>query len=132
MVSDRVMTVAVVFEEDVPRLICGYAPQSVRILEGKQSFYDRQKCEWNMHSTVDLVMCFGDFNGHIGKHIDGFDGVNGGFGLGQRNLEGRMLLELSLEKELCASNMWFEAKVRMYQGSVLSPFLFALGLDVVT
>ena len=27
-VSDRVMTVVVVFEEDVLRLICGYAPQS--------------------------------------------------------------------------------------------------------
>ena len=27
-VSDRVMTLVVVFEEDVLRLICGYAPQS--------------------------------------------------------------------------------------------------------
>ena len=27
-VSDRVMTVVVVFEEDVLRLICGFAPQS--------------------------------------------------------------------------------------------------------
>ena len=29
-VSDRVMAVVLVFEEDVLRLICGYAPQSVR------------------------------------------------------------------------------------------------------
>ena len=36
-VSDRVM-ILVVFEEDVLRLICWYAPQS-RSLEGKQSFY---------------------------------------------------------------------------------------------
>ena len=28
MVSDRVMTVVVVFEEDVLRLICGHAPIS--------------------------------------------------------------------------------------------------------
>ena len=28
MVSDRVMTVIVVIEEDVLRLFCGYAPQS--------------------------------------------------------------------------------------------------------
>ena len=35
-VSDRVMTV-VVCEEDVLRLICGYAPQSGRSLEEKQS-----------------------------------------------------------------------------------------------
>ena len=38
MVIDRVMTVVVVFEEDVLRLICGYAPQSGRQLEEKQSF----------------------------------------------------------------------------------------------
>ena len=25
-----------------------------------------------MHSADDLVMCLGDFNGHIGRHIDGF------------------------------------------------------------
>ena len=40
MVSDRVMNVVVVFEEDVLRLICGYAPQSGRSFEEKQSFYD--------------------------------------------------------------------------------------------
>ena len=51
-----------------------------------------------MHSADDLVMCFGEFNGHIDGHIDGFHGV---YGVGQRNVEGRMLLEFCLEKELC-------------------------------
>ena len=23
-----------------------------------------------MHSAGDLVMCLGDFNGHVGRHID--------------------------------------------------------------
>ena len=31
-----------------------------------------------MHSADDLVMCLGDCNGHVGRHIDGFDGVHGG------------------------------------------------------
>ena len=35
-VSDRVMTDVVVFEGDVLRLICGYAPQSGRSFEEKQ------------------------------------------------------------------------------------------------
>ena len=35
-VSDRVMTVVVVIEEDMLRLICGYAPQSRRSFEEKQ------------------------------------------------------------------------------------------------
>ena len=64
------------------RLICGYAPQSGRSLEEKQSFYDELKCEWDMHSADDLVMCLEDFNGHFGRHIDG---VHQGYGVGHRN-----------------------------------------------
>ena len=102
--SDRVMTV-VVFGENVLRLICEYAPQSGASFEEKQSFYDELKCEWDMHSTGDLVMCLCDFNVNICRHIDGFYGVRGGFGVGQRNFEERMLLEFCLEKELCVKYM---------------------------
>ena len=34
------------------------------------------------------------------RHVSGIDGVYGGYGVGQRNLEGGMLLEFCLEKEL--------------------------------
>ena len=43
-----------------------------------------------------------------GMHHDGFDGLHGGYGVGQRNLEGRMLLEFCLDKELCVSNTWLK------------------------
>ena len=77
-------------------------------MEEKQSFYDEQKCESDMHSAGDLVMYLGDINAHAGRHIDEFNGVHGGFGVGQRNLEGRMLLEFCLQKELCVSNTWLK------------------------
>ena len=60
----------------------------------KQSFYDKLKCEFDMHSADDLIICLGDFNGHASRHIDGLDGVHGGYGVGQRKLVGRMLLVL--------------------------------------
>ena len=63
-----------------------------------------------MHSSDYLVMCLGYINGHVGRHIDGFDWVHGVYGVGQRNLERRMLLEFSLVKELCVSNTWFKRK----------------------
>ena len=59
----------------------------------KLSFYDELKCDWDMHSADDLVMCLGDFNGHV----DGLDGVHRTYDVGQRNLEGRMLLEFCLQ-----------------------------------
>uniref|UniRef100_A0A0L8HKL2 Endonuclease/exonuclease/phosphatase domain-containing protein n=1 Tax=Octopus bimaculoides TaxID=37653 RepID=A0A0L8HKL2_OCTBM len=48
----------------------------------------------------------GDFNGHVGKWIQGFEGVHGGNRIGERNMEGRMLLEFC-DEELCVVNTWF-------------------------
>ena len=53
----------------------------------EEVFYDELKGEWDMHSAGDIVMCLGDFSGHIGRHIDGFFGVYGGYSIGQRNLK---------------------------------------------
>ena len=64
------------------RFSCWYAPQIGRCLEEKQSFYDELKCEWDIHSADDQVMCLGDINGHGGRHIDGYNGVHGGYGVG--------------------------------------------------
>ena len=85
------------------RFICGHAPQSGRSLEEK--LYDKLKCEWNMHSVDDLIMCLGDINGHDGNHIYCLDGR---YGVGQRNLEGRLLLVFCLERELYVSNTWLK------------------------
>ena len=37
----------------------------------KISFYGKLKGEWDVHSEDGLVMCLGEFNGHMGMHIDG-------------------------------------------------------------
>ena len=90
------MALGLVFEEDFLSLICGYSPQSVKRLKEKQPLYDELKCEWDMHYADALVMSLGEFNAHVGRRIDVFHGVHGGCGVGQRNLEGGMLLEFHL------------------------------------
>ena len=62
-------------------LIGEYAPQCGRNLEEKRSSYDELKDEWDIHSAGDLAMCLDDLNGHIGRHIDGLDGVYAGYGI---------------------------------------------------
>ena len=49
----------------------------------KAVWYDELKGEWDIHSA-------GDCNRHIGRHIDGFDEVHGGYGEGHlmRFMEG--------------------------------------------
>ena len=61
-----------------------------------------------MHGVDYLVKCLGDINGHIGRYVDEFYAVHRRYSVGRRNLEGRMLLEFCLVKELLVSNTWFK------------------------
>ena len=54
-----------------------------------------------MSEWGELVLDIGDFNGHVGKQIEGYEDVHGGNGIGERNMEGKVLLEL------CVANTWF-------------------------
>ena len=73
----------------------------------KEHFYEDQSGEWTTHHKRELIIRIGDLNGHVGRNIDGFRGVNGGFSIGERNQEGRMLLEFCDAKRLCIANTWF-------------------------
>ena len=55
-----------------------------------------------------MVFGLGDFNGHVGKRIDGFEGIQLGNGFDERNMEGEMLLEFCDEKELSTTNTYFK------------------------
>ena len=101
------MTVVMVFEEEVLRIRCVYGPQSGRTAAEKEHFSDDLRSEWDLHSVGELVLGMGDFNGHVGKRIEGYEDVHGGNGIGERNVEGKMLLEFCDEKELYVANTWF-------------------------
>ena len=70
-----------------------------------------------------------DFNGHPGKRIEGYKGVHGGNGIGERNVEGKML-EFCDEKELCVANTWFrkeeKRKVTYSAGEIRTEIDFVL------
>uniref|UniRef100_A0A0L8IFJ4 Endonuclease/exonuclease/phosphatase domain-containing protein n=1 Tax=Octopus bimaculoides TaxID=37653 RepID=A0A0L8IFJ4_OCTBM len=101
------MTIVLAFEEEVVRGICGYGPQSGIGIAEKEQFFDEIVNEWDLHKVDELVLGMGDFNGHVGKWIQGFEGVHRGNRIEERNVEGRMLLEFCDEKELCVVNTWF-------------------------
>ena len=104
--SDRVMTVVMALEEEVVRIICVYGPQIGRTGAEKKRFYDDLRSEWDLHSVGELVLGMGHFNGQFGKRIEGYEGVHGGNGIGERSVEGKML-EFCDEKDLCEANTWF-------------------------
>ena len=105
--SDRVMVVVLAFGKQVIRVISAYG-QAGRLLEEKHRFYDKLAGEYKLQNPSDVVFKLGDFNGHVGEEIEGFEGVHGGNEIGQRNAEGRMLLEFCDERELCVANSGFK------------------------
>ena len=100
--------VVLAFGKQVIRVISTYGPQAGRPLEEKQRFYDQLAGEYELQNPGEVVFGLGDFNGHVGEEIIGFEGVHKGNGTGKRNVEGRMLLEFCDEKELCVANTWFK------------------------
>ena len=100
---DRVMAIGLVFEEEVVRVICAYAPQSGKP-DAEERFYEEMAREWSVANENELVSGLGDFNCHVGKCAEGFEGIHGRYGTGKRNAEGRMLLDFCDRKELCVAN----------------------------
>ena len=57
-----------------------------------------------MKDTKELTLGIGDFNRHVGKKMDEFEGVHGGNGIEEQNLEGSMLMEFCNQKDLFVMN----------------------------
>ena len=77
----------------VVRIVCAYAPQCGRLMSEKEKFYEEMARGCEVENANKILICLGDFNGHIGKEVDGFEGVYGSYGIGKRNVESRLLLE---------------------------------------
>ena len=59
-----------------------------------------------MDSSSEIIVPLSDFNGHVGKSAEGFEGVHGANDIGKLNAK-RRLLEFCDERELCVANTWF-------------------------
>ena len=53
---DKVMAIGLVFEEEVVRVICAYAPQSGKPVAEKERFYEDMAREWSVANENELVM----------------------------------------------------------------------------
>ena len=51
----------------------------------------------------EFLICLGEFNDHVGEQFDGFDVVDR-FGVDERNVEARLLLEFCDREDLCVAN----------------------------
>ena len=98
------MAIVLTLGREVMRIICLYEPQSRRLDIEKICFYDEMGSKWDLGSSSETIISFGDFNGHVGKYAEGFEGVHMGNGIGKRNAEIRRLPKLCDKRALCMAN----------------------------
>ena len=105
--SDRVMLIKIIIGESVVSFLSVYAPQSGLAESEKEKFYDLvQEVVSGLPESEMLFPC-GDWNGHIGNSANGFEGAHGGFGYGDRNVDGERLLEFAVANNLAIGNSFF-------------------------
>ena len=67
---------------------CAYAPQTGRSAEEKDFLWDQMISVTGSIPASELIVVCGGLNGHVGTNVDGYDGVHGGYGFGERNADG--------------------------------------------
>ena len=106
------ITMCLIFEKKIIRVICVHVPQSGKPDIQKDKFYDKLVDKWHIKRTKEFTLGIGDFNSHVGKKVDRFAGIHEGNGIGEQNLEGGRLLKFCNQKDLSMANTWFKKEKR--------------------
>ncbi|GJY99025.1 retrovirus-related pol polyprotein LINE-1 [Tanacetum coccineum] len=105
--SDRIMEISIVIDGEAVNVINAYAPQVGLSDAEKKRFWDALDELVRECPTDERLIIGGDLNGHIEAATDGYAGVHGGFGFGDRNEEGRTILEFATAHEMVVANSFF-------------------------
>ncbi|CAK1602027.1 unnamed protein product [Parnassius mnemosyne] len=88
---------------------------SIKTQQEREEFWDSMREVLNKCGENERIVMLGDFNGWVGVKRDGYEGVLGTFGDERVNDNGRSLLEVCLEWNLCVANTMFDhKKIHLY------------------
>jgi len=109
--GERLIRVKLAFGKRIINVISAYAPQVGRSDLEKEEFWEELRQMVAKISVGEMLWVGGDLNGHVGRAVDGYEGVHGGFGYGDRNMEGELILEFCDATGMVICNTWFEKKM---------------------
>ncbi|KAH1262515.1 Craniofacial development protein 2 [Glycine max] len=114
--GDRIIVLKLVVGQDTFNVISGYAPQVGLAEHFKVKFWEDLEGVLQDIPQGEKVFLGGDLNGHVGSVARGFEGVHGGFGLGEMNGEGKSILEFSEALDLSIANTWNILSLKKVEG----------------
>ena len=98
-VNDRIIVVKFLIGKRIVTAVSIYTPQCRLSEEEKDKFYDELIAVTSKFGDNELVIVGGDFNGHVGKSSEGYEGVHGGaLVLGVEIRKGRDCLSLEQQQ----------------------------------
>ena len=106
-VSDRIMLIKLLIGESIVTVLSVYAPQTGLDESAKDAFYDSLQTVISTIPDKEIVIPCGDWNGHVGKAADGYEGIHGGSGYGERNPDGDRILDFAVANDLIIANTCF-------------------------
>ena len=117
-VNEHIMCLKVLIGDKLVTCICVYAPETGRSAEEIDSFWDQMISVTGSVPASELIVVGGDLNGHVGTNVDGYDGVHGGYGFGERRADGERILEFCDAVELLATNTCFKRQKNKFANYV--------------
>jgi len=108
--SDRIITIEVVVGSDILNVVSIYTPQIGLAEEIKKQFWEDLDLVIQDVPRSEKLVIGGDFNGHIGAGVGGYDTTHGGFGYGVSNNGGVSILDFAVAYDLLAVNSYFKKK----------------------
>ena len=102
-----IMSIHILVGKSVINIFSVYLPQTGLSVVEKDSFYNALLSNISIVSLDEYLLVCGDFNGHVGKAPEGFNGVHGGHGFGSHNADGTRIFDLCTAANLAITNTHF-------------------------
>ena len=106
--SERVLNITLKLKSRNISIIQIYAPQQGRPNNEKGAFYDELQSVVDVSQYRENLIIIGDWNGQVGTDRLGVENIIGSFGVGERNAEGRRILDFCLSQNLAVMNTFFK------------------------
>ena len=105
------MRIKIATENSIITVLSCYAPQVELDNAIKDAFYDILNSTVNNVSAAETLVIYSDFNSHVGKVANGYEGEHGAQGYGLRSTEGERLHEFAVAHYPIVGNTHFHISI---------------------
>ena len=106
----HIMRVKICYSGETVNIISAYAPQVGCTEEEKSCFWNEMNEVRQELEEHERIIVGADFNGHVGYGNEVIERVHGGYGIGERNLEGESIVDFAMSFDMAIVNTFFKKK----------------------